>query len=185
MLTKEFNLNKKIMIILVLVNIIIIYLGYSYALFRVSVIYDNVVVIKTGKIDINVSITGYSNSTISLSGGEKKDITVNLTNDLDIEVTYKMYYEILSGNSDIVVASIENFDDNILGGVMKSSKEINLILENKGINPVTISFGCEGGVVGHELILKNGFEIKVEKPLVKDVFYKKITSSSSCNPITV
>jgi len=71
MLNKEINLNKKFILILILINIIIIGIYYSYALFQISIVKDDIVVLKTGTIDI-VTTIGYDNNEFTLSGGEEK-----------------------------------------------------------------------------------------------------------------
>ena len=75
-LNKEININKKFIILLILVNFLIIGLYYSYALFEISIIQDNVVVLKTGNVNITTTLTNYSNNTFTLASGETKEITV-------------------------------------------------------------------------------------------------------------
>lgn len=58
-LQREINLNKKFILILVLVCILTIGLYTSYAYFQISVIQNNVVVLQTASIDITTTISGY------------------------------------------------------------------------------------------------------------------------------
>ena len=77
-LKREINLNKKFIIIMILVNLIALGLYYSYALFETKVIKDNVVVIKTLSINITTDVSGYENNRITLLSGESKTLTINL-----------------------------------------------------------------------------------------------------------
>ena len=79
-LNREINLNKKFIVIFMLVNIIALALYYSYALFQINVIQDNIVVVNTApSIDLNFSIAEQpSSNNITLASGESKTITINL-----------------------------------------------------------------------------------------------------------
>lgn len=158
-LKKEINLNKKFVVILILVNVMMIFLYYSYALFQITVIQDNVVVIKTGTVNIVASIEGLDNPSFTLASGEVKTVTVNLNTTNEGDIAYKLYYVKTGGVSDFVVTSSESFTDNIVEGIMTTSKTIVLTFENTGSEELTIYLGAQAGLVGYDIELKQGTEL--------------------------
>ena len=108
-LKSEVNLNKKFILILVLVCVLTIGLYTSYAYFQITVIQNNVVVLQTASIDIITNIEGYDNPTFTLNSGESKTITVNLSSTADGDIAYKMYYIMTSGEATFEVTSTTSF----------------------------------------------------------------------------
>ena len=173
---KEINLNKKIIVLLILANILVVGVSYSYALFETKVIKDNVVVIKVATIDITTKIDGYSTPTITLAKGASTTVKVNLTNNLNRDIAYKMYYKLTSGSNTFNVKTDEDFETNKVEGVMNGSRSINLTFTNTGSSSLTLSLGTKGGVKGFEVELDQGVEIPItpRELVAGDVFSKSI-----------
>ena len=94
---KEININKKIIIFLILINVIGIGISYSYALFQTTIIKNSIVKLQSGDTKIETIIQDYNNNTITLASLEEKLINVTLTNpNTDYDILYKMYYEVES-----------------------------------------------------------------------------------------
>ena len=164
-LNKEININKKFILILILINILIIGLYYSYALFQINVIQNNIVVLKTG--GINLSIQGQDTNSISLAVGETKTITVNLTSPSTAEMKYKMYYDVTNGVSFFTVTSTEDFSttDNAVEGSITSNKTLTLTFENTGSAAITVVLGAQLGFKNYTIELEQGLELKVNEEL--------------------
>ena len=164
-LQREINLNKKFILILVLVCILTIGLYTSYAYFQISVIQNNVVVLQTASIDITTTISGYDTPSFTLNQGESKTITVNLSSTAAGDIGYKMYYDITSGISKFIVTSTTTFTNNIVEGEMNSTETITFTFRNTGSSNITITLGTQGGLTGSPITLEQGVELVLNKEL--------------------
>ena len=164
-LQREINLNKKFILILVLVCILTIGLYTSYAYFQISVIQNNVVVLQTASIDITTTISGYDTPSFTLNQGESKTITVNLSSTADGDIAYKMYYDITSGISTFIVTSTTTFTNDIVEGEMNSTETITFTFQNTGSSNITITLGAQGGLTGSSITLEQGVELVLNKEL--------------------
>lgn len=79
MLTKEINLNKKIIVFLVLMCVLSIGMYSSYAYYEVSVIKNNVIVLKTAEIKITTEVVDKENNTFVIPKNGSITVNVNLT----------------------------------------------------------------------------------------------------------
>ena len=184
-LQREINLNKKFILILVLVCILTIGLYTSYAYFQISVIQNNVVVLKTASIDITTSISGYDTPSFTLNSGETKTITVNLSATASGDIAYKMYYDITSGASTFIVTSTTTFTNDIVEGEMNSTKAITFTFQNTGSSNITITLGTQGGLTGSPITLEQGVELVLNKELglpIKNAILNSVNNpdDSSC-----
>ncbi len=176
-LNKEININKKFIIIMILFTLITIGLYTSYAYFQVSVIKDNVVVIKTTTINIETSVVGYSNNTFTLSAGESKTITVNLTSNQNRDIGYKMYYIMTSGSNTFTANSSVSFPNSKVEGVMNTSKTITFIFKNTGTSSISIKLGTQGGLKDYSIPLDSGNNELMVKP-TSEALKEKVVSYS-------
>ena len=158
-LKSEVNLNKKFILILVLVCVLTIGLYTSYAYFQITVIQNNVVVLQTASIDIITNIEGYDNPTFTLNSGESKTITVNLSSTADGDIAYKMYYIMTSGEATFDVTSTTSFTNDIVEGEMNKTETIVFTFENTGDSTITITLGTQGGLKEYPITLEQGTEL--------------------------
>ena len=184
-LQREINLNKKFILILVLVCILTIGLYTSYAYFQISVIQNNVVVLQTASIDITTTISGYDTPSFTLNQGESKTITVNLSSTAAGDIAYKMYYDITSGISKFIVTSTTTFTNNIVEGEMNSTETITFTFQNTGSSNITITLGAQGGLTGSPITLEQGVELVLNKELrtpIKNAILNSVNNpdDSSC-----
>ena len=184
-LQREINLNKKFILILVLVCILTIGLYTSYAYFQISVIQNNVVVLQTASIDITTTISGYDTPSFTLNQGESKTITVNLSSTAAGDIGYKMYYDITSGISKFIVTSTTTFTNNIVEGEMNSTETITFTFQNTGSSNITITLGAQGGLTGSPITLEQGVELVLNKELglpIKNAILNSVNNpdDSSC-----
>ena len=155
-LNKTININKKFIVLLLLINVIGLSLYYSYALFQVNVIKHNAIILKTASsLDITTTIDNTTSDTFTLNGNETKEVTVKLdTNGITSALAYKMYYE-LTGTGTFTVTSEEKFTSNKIEGIMQpydrgnntkiTGKILNLTFKNNSTNALTIKLGAIGG----------------------------------------
>ena len=158
-LKSEVNLNKKFILILVLVCVLTIGLYTSYAYFQITVIQNNVVVLQTASIDIITNIEGYDNPSFTLNSGESKTITVNLSSTADGDIAYKMYYIMTSGEATFEVTSTTSFTNDIVEGEMNKTETIVFTFENTGDSTITITLGTQGGLKEYPITLEQGTEL--------------------------
>ena len=177
-LNKEININKKFIVLMILFTIVTLGLYTSYALFEISVIQNNVVVIKTGTVDITTSITDLDTPTFTLTKGETKTITVNLTTSVTNDICYKMYYDVTNGISLFNVTSTTDYTstNNKVEGELNTSKTITFTFQNTGNEDLTITLGTQGGLKGYPIPLEQGIELKVNEELGVPVKNAIITS---------
>ena len=185
MLDKEINLNKKIIVFLVLMCILSIGMYSSYAYYEVSVIKNSVIVLKTASINITTTVVNQENNTFTIPKGNSITLTVNLTTELTNQIGYKMYYEVVSGISLFNVTSTETFTNDIVEGDMTSSKSFSFTFTNTGQNDITIKLGTQGGLTGYPIPLEQGIELKLNTTLsvpVKNAIIESINnpSDTSC-----
>ena len=100
-MTKEINLNKKVILLLLIINIVVITFGSSYALFQTKIINNNIVKLQTGNTDIITTIENYSDNLITLASGETKTLNITLSNITEYDILYQMYYTVESGSGTI------------------------------------------------------------------------------------
>ncbi len=184
MLDKEINLNKKIIVFLVLMCVLSIGMYSSYAYYEVSVIKNSVIVLKTASINITTTVVNQENNTFTIPKGSSITLTVNLTTELTNQIAYKMYYEVVSGISLFNVTSTETFTNNIVEGDMTSSKSFSFTFTNIGENDITIKLGTQGGLTGYPIPLEQGIELKLNETLgvpVKDAIATSVNNpTGSC-----
>ena len=182
-LKREVNLNKKFILILVLVCVLTIGLYTSYAYFQISVIQNNVVVLQTASINITTVISGYDTPSFTLNQGESKTITINLSSTADGDIAYKMYYIMTSGEATFDVTSTTSFTNDIVEGEMNKTETIVFTFENTGDSTITITLGTQGGLKDYPITLEQGTELVLDGGVESSNDFKELVISnntSSC-----
>ena len=91
-LQRTININKKFIVIMILLSLISVMSYYSYALFQVNVVKNGVIIIRTGSIDLTATVENETNNTFTVTANSSKTVTINLTSTNSSEIAYKMYY---------------------------------------------------------------------------------------------
>lgn len=180
---KTLNINKRFVLIMLLVVGIVLISSYSYALFQVNFIKSNVVVLKSASnLNITTTIDSTSSDTFTLNANESKQITVHLTTDgITSAMAYKMYYELI-GDGAFTVTSTESFTDDKVEGIMQpitktgydykvTGKDIVLTFTNNSTNSLTIKLGAIGGFE------KTGASLTNEEEIILGVELPRIYTS--------
>ena len=76
---KEINIDHKIVVLFVIFNFLIMGLYYSYSIFVIKQLKDNVSQIAVKTNVINMESTNLIDKQITVSAGTSSDITINLT----------------------------------------------------------------------------------------------------------
>jgi len=179
-LQKTININKKFIVIMILLSLISVMSYYSYALFQVNVVKNGVIIIRTGSIDLTATVQNETNNTFTVTANSSKTVTINLTSTNESEIAYKMYYENLTG--ELTVTSNETFTNNIVEGKMTTSKTITLTFTNSGTEDVSITLGGLGGLAAYPIPIEDGNKheliIGVIKPAISDLVKMNLTDTN-------
>ena len=180
-LQRTINLNKKLILVLILLSVVSLMSYYSYALFQVNVVKNGVVVLKTGSIDLTATVENETNNTFTVTANSSKTVTINLTTTNSSEIAYKMYYENLNG--ELTVTSNETFTDNIVEGKMTTSKTITLTFTNSGTEDVSITLGGLGGLAQYPIPIedsnKHELVIGTIRPAISDLVKMNLTTTNN------
>ena len=98
--------------------------------------------------DIKTTIDGFSSTIITIASLEEKVLNITLTNDLEEEILYKMYYEVIYGTGNIIVNSTSETKGN-----MNGLKTLTLTLRNQDTSYTTINIKTKGAYVGDVITL--------------------------------
>ena len=134
--------------------------------------------------------TNYEDNTFVLAKDETKDITVNLKSYIESGISYKMFYEMITGNSTFKVTSNTQFKNNVVEGNMDLTTSFTLTFQNTGTEEATIKLGVQGDIKNSNIELENGFEIEINSNLNETLKNKLIASfeqntSNSCRTLSV
>ena len=157
-LNKEININKKVIIWVIFVCILGIGLYSSYAWFQLNTIKNNVVVLRSGTINLNASIqsnTRAVTNTVTIAGGATSNTVLNLTSSNATAINYKLTYEVVSGDSSFNVSS-DGLSAGPITGEMTASKSIALSITNLGTDSITLQLSAEGNVINRDVLVTTG-----------------------------
>lgn len=145
--------------ILIVLGIIVIPLGFSYAIFLKNDHLTNINFV-AGNLNYKIENSKLTNNSITVDGGEDIKLVLSLTSLNNIESKYELYY-LLDGekkkSDDIEIGYTSESVDSVKGLIKANSKkEITVNIKNKGNKQVIITFGAEGGLVSNELVMVKG-----------------------------
>lgn len=155
---KDINMNNKVIIFTVFMCVLTIGLYYSYALFQMNVIKNDIVKIETGT--LNVVLTSndlVNNKTIMIPGSGSVTVNLKITNKTIINAKYVLYTnDAING---IVFSSPTNFDDYdyYFEGVLLGNDSADYVLTIRNINEsnVTINFDILAGLDSYGVEVEN------------------------------
>ena len=160
---------KRLSIVVILFLIFLLFLIQpSFSYFKLTKENPDAIVLETVELSYTITSSSLSNNQITVSGNSTQQIVIELVSGNSRETEYKVYYQILGSLSDeekknITVNCIENESKGLPSGTISSSgtKELVIVIENKNDDAVTIEIGCQGGLVGRDLVLEQGETIPV------------------------
>ncbi len=183
-LNKEININKKFIVLFLLVNIVALCFYYSYALFQVNVIKNNAIVINTSSSipSITTTIDDTSLNTFTLSANSSKTVSVKITASTTSAMAYKMYYDV-EGYGTFRVTSTESFPNNLVEGTFTNTKTISLTFTNSSSSDLTIILGTVGGFESTGATLNGQTELILNQDIIikePPIQIKSNNTSSTC-----
>lgn len=137
-LRKEINIDRKIIILFVIANFLIMGLYYSYSIFIIKQLKDDVSEIKVKTNIINMTSDNLTDNQITINANTSSDITINLAN----ASTVNRYYRIMHEGVPTGVLVYEKNGDSTSYGVLNASSNVTSVLtiNNTTDENVTINF---------------------------------------------
>ena len=155
------NVNKKycVLALIALLGIVSIYIGTSYGLFKKVDFLTNVDFV-AGTLDYKIENDELNNNSIVVGSGNQHKLTLTLTSLNSVDSKYELYY-LIDGkkviNNDIEIGYISESVDSVKGTIdAKKTKKITVSIKNNSSKAVTITFGCEGGLINNTLVMSKG-----------------------------
>ncbi len=138
LLKKDIKIDRKVVIMFVIFNFLIMGLYYTYSIFVIKQIKDNVSSIVVNTNIINVVNNDLTDDKITVSAGSSKDTTFTLVNSSSIT----MYYRIMHKGVPTGVSIYETSSDNASAGSISSNGNITsqITINNTTTEEVTIEF---------------------------------------------
>lgn len=110
---------RKILLIIMIVNVVIFNLYYAFALFVTKQVQENVSSINTVKDLIKIESFDLTNNSFHIDFNDKKTITMKLINDNDFDV----YYQLLHSKNN---AGIKVYSDDSVNGLLRKNSSISV-----------------------------------------------------------
>ena len=168
---RKFNFKY---VILLIVFFFFCFFRNTYSYFKLSKELSDAVILETVTLSCNLTSSSFSNNQILLSPNSKQTITLLVSSQNVKETMYKLYYEVLEGltaeeKENVYIECDSDISQDLTIGSINSgaNKSVTVTLENRNDIPITITLGCESGLVGRELVLEQGEFI----PVVKNFSY--------------
>lgn len=140
----------------------------SYSFYKQSKENKNAIYLEGVDLVYTITSSSLSDNQIVVGGNSKETITIQLESKNTKDTEYEVYYQIVESLSQeekekISVVCYENISESLPAGEISASgvKTIVVEIENNNTSPVTIELGCQGGLVGRELVLEQGNKIPV------------------------
>ena len=160
---------KRLNIVVILFLIFLLFLIQpSFSYFKLTKENPDAIVLETVELSYTITSSSLSNNQMTIPENSIQQIVIELVSGNSRETEYEVYYQILGSLSDeekknIAVNCIENESKGLPSGTISSSgtKELVIVIENKNDDAVTIEIGCQGGLVGRDLVLEQGETIPV------------------------
>lgn len=140
----------------------------SYSFYKETKENKDAVYLEGVELVYTITSSSLSNNQIVLAENSKETITIQVESKNAKDTEYEVYYQIVESLSQeekekISVVCYENISESLPTGEISASgvKTIVVEIENNNTSPVTIELGCQGGLVGRELVLEQGNKIPV------------------------
>ncbi len=140
----------------------------SYSYYKLTKENKNALTLNGVELDYTITSDSLENKTIQVPAGSKQTITFDVTSNNEKDAEYEVYYQIIEALSQeekekISVTCYENISESLPTGEITPDgvKTIIVEIENNSTSPVTIELGCQGGLIGRDLVLEQGNKIPV------------------------
>lgn len=154
------------------------FLHPSYSYYKLTKENSNALHLQGVELAYTITSTNLTDKKITVPASSKQTITLEVESDNAKNTEYEVYYQILGSLSQterdrISVECYKNASEDLPTGEISPSgvKIIVVEIENNNTVPVTIELGCQGGLVGRDLVLEQGSKIPVVTTPVLQVRY--------------
>lgn len=139
MLRRNVNIKKEYVMLFVMVNFLIVGLYYTYGIFVVKQLKDDVSSISINSSVVFIKSNDLVNDSIKVAANSEKSIDIDITN---ISIV-KQYYRILHTKVDTGVAVYKTSGDQVGEILGSETKKITVVIQNNTDKDVDVSFKCQ------------------------------------------
>ncbi len=140
---------------LLILTAIISIASFSYAIWSNKSEQRGKLNIVAGSLNYELVSSDLTNNSITIPANTSKTIEIEINSLNNIESKYELYYT--TTNENISIGYSEETIDQPTGTISsRSSKKVTVIIKNRTDSSATITFGCQGGFSGKELVLAQG-----------------------------
>ena len=138
LLKKDIKIDRKIIILFVIFNFLIMGLYYTYSIFVIRQLKEDVSLIAVNTKVLSMQSSSLTDNKITVSAGTSQAIDITVTN----PATIKMYYRIMHEGVPTGVSIYETNSDNTSYGEIAASGSItsSITINNTTASDVTITF---------------------------------------------
>ncbi len=144
------------------------FLNPSYSYYKLTKENKNALTLNGVELSYTITADNLENRTIQVPANSKQTVTMKVTSNNEKSTEYEVYYQVLGSLSQeekdkVSVKCYENVSQDLPTGEISSNgvKTIVVEIENNNTVPVTIELGCQGGLIGRDLVLEQGNKIPV------------------------
>ena len=155
-------------IIIAVLFICLCAINSSYSYYKLTKENKNALTLNGVELTYTITSDSLENRKIQVPSGSKQTVTMNITSNNEKDTEYEVYYQIMEALSQeekekISVVCYENISESLPTGEISpnGTKTIIVEIENNSTSPVTIELGCQGGLIGRDLVLEQGNKIPV------------------------
>ena len=137
----KIRMGRKKIIILIMVNFLILGMYYSYAIFVTKQIQENVAVLLTSRSSLKIDSSSLINNKLTVPLNSSKEITINLLNNLGVDVYYQLLHE-------GVPTGVGVYYSSFVGKFLKAGNETTtkVTIINNLAQDVEVTFYCQASL---------------------------------------
>lgn len=137
-LKQKVNIDHKMVVLFVIFNFLIMGLYYSYSIFVIKQLKDDISLIAVKKNIINMSSSDLTNNAVTVNANSTKNITINLTN----SSSTAMYYRVMHEGVTTGVTVFEKNGDQTSSGQIAASGSVSVLISinNTTSSQVSVKF---------------------------------------------
>ena len=150
---KVWKIRPKVFLTIFASASLVFLISYSYALFTISVEKENAFTMIAGNLYYDLEWEGNKIEKVTVPGNTVQEIALTIHSLNGFESIYQLYTSLLPNG--VTVEYVEDSGSTTEEiGATNSTKEITVVITNTSEQEKTVSLGVQGGMKGHELVLK-------------------------------
>lgn len=160
--------KKKLFLVIFVALFCLCLIRPSYSYYKITKENSNAFVLEGVELTYQLVSSDLTNNQLTVPAYAKQSITIQVSSNNTKDTNYALYYEFLTSlstteKSNVTVKCYEKNSIDLPTGILPFSgtKTITVEIENKNSKVVTLGFDCQGGLVGHDLVLEQGNPIEL------------------------